>query len=259
MEINPSPHLWQGSNTSMKTDTFEYKSSELTFRGYLAYDEAKLEKRPGVLVVHEAWGLDEHARSRAERLAQLGYAALAVDMFGDGKQATGVQEGLQLIQELNNDPKTLRSRIQAAYEALLSVPQVDRSRVAGIGYCFGGQTVLELARSGAPVAGVVSFHGALQTKMPAQPGKVKAKILVCTGADDPFIPLDQVNAFINEMREAGTDYQVIIYGNTKHAFTNPKAAELGLQQRAYNQSSDERSWAAMESFFHEIFPTTPSV
>jgi dienelactone hydrolase len=105
---------------------------------------------------------------------------------------------------------------------------------------------------------VVSFHGALQTKMPAQPGKVRAKILVCTGADDPFVPLDQVNAFVNEMREAGTDYQVIIYGNTKHAFTNPKASELGLQQRAYNQSSDERSWAAMESFFHEIFGTKSS-
>ena len=239
----------------MKTETFEYKSPELTFRGHLAYDETKTEKRPGVLVTHEAWGLGEHAKSRAERLAQLGYVALAVDMFGGGKQAGSVEEGLQWIKALSEDPKELRSRIRAAYDALAALPQVDKARIAAIGFCFGGSTVLELARSGAPVAGVVSFHGALQTKTPAQPGQVKAKLLVCTGADDPFIPLDQVHAFLDEVKKAGVDYQVIIYGNTKHSFTNPKAGERGMEQLAYSQSSDERSWTAMQSFFHEIFGT----
>lgn len=240
----------------MKTETLEYKSPTLTFRGYLAYDDTKTNKRPGVLVTHEAWGLGEHAKDRAERLAQLGYVALAVDMFGEGKQATSVQEGLQWIQILSNDPKEQRSRIRAAYDALSALPQVDNGRIAAIGYCFGGSTVLELARSGAPVAGVVSFHGALQTKSPAEAGQVKAKVLVCTGADDAFIPLDHVHAFIDEMKKAGADYQVIIYGNTKHSFTNPKAAERGLEQLAYNASSDERSWTAMQSFFQEIFGTT---
>ncbi len=243
----------------MKTENFEYKSPELTFRGYLAYDEKKTDKRPGILVTHEAWGLGEHAKSRAERLAQLGYVALAVDMFGDGKQAGSVEEGLKWIKALSADSKMWRSRIRAAYDALSALPQVDKGRIGGIGYCFGGATVLELARSGAPVAGVVSFHGALQTTMSAEAGQVKAKLLVCTGADDPFIPHEQIHGFIHEMKKAGADYQIIIYSGTKHGFTNPKADERGMEQLAYNKSSDERSWTAMQSFFHEAFgATTPS-
>lgn len=242
----------------MKTENFEYKSSGLTMRGYLVYDETQSGHRPGILVADEAWGLSEHAKSHADRLAQLGYVALAVDMFGDAKQAGSIPEGLQWITELNEDPKTLRSRIRAAYDAFSNLPQIDRNRIAGIGYCFGGQTMLELARSGAPLAGVVSFHGALQTKIPAQPGQITAKILSCTGADDPFIPLDHVHAFIDEMKNARADYQVLIFGNTKHGFTNPKAAERHMEQVAYNKASDERSWSAMQSFFHEIFGTKPS-
>lgn len=240
----------------MKTEDFEYQLSGLTFRGYLAYDEAQTNKRPGILVTHEAWGLGEHAKSRAERLAQLGYVALAVDMFGEGKQASSVPEGLQWIQKLLADPQTLRARIRAAYDALATRPEVDNTRIAGIGYCFGGSTVLELARSGAPVAGVVSFHGGLQTHIPAQPGQLAAKVLVCTGADDPFVPLDQVHAFIEEMKKSRADYQVIVYGNTKHGFTVPEADKRGLEQLGYNPSSDERSWKAMQSFFQEIFGST---
>ena len=240
----------------MKTENFEYKSPELTFRGYLAYDETKPGKRPGILVTDEAWGLSEHAKSRAERLAQLGYVALGVDMFGNGKQATSIEEGLQWIKALGEDPKTLRSRIRAAFDELSALSQVDRARIAAIGYCFGGTSVLELARSGAPLAGVVSFHGALQTRIPAEHNQMKAKVLVCTGADDPFIPLNQVHAFIDEVKKAGVDYQVNIYSNTKHGFTNPKAHQRGMEQVAYNKSSDERSWTAMQSFFHEIFGTT---
>ena len=237
----------------MKTENFEYKSAELTFRGYLADDETKQGARPGILVTHEAWGLDENPKIRAERLAKLGYVALAVDMVGDGKQFGSVEEGLQWSKNLSGDPKEVRSRIRAAFDALSNLPQVDKNRIAAIGYCFGGASVLELARSGAPVAAVVSFHGALQTKMPAEPGQVKAKVMSCTGADDEFIPHEHVHNFIHEMKKAGADFQVIVYGNTKHSFTNPKADERGLEQVAYNKSSDERSWAAMQSFFTETF------
>ncbi|HZT33916.1 MAG TPA: dienelactone hydrolase family protein [Bryobacteraceae bacterium] len=237
----------------MKTETFAYHLGDTTFRGYLAYDAARAGKRPGVLVVHEAWGIGEHVQQRAERLAERGYVALAVDMFGEGRQAASNQEGLAWSAGLRNDLPTLRARIRAAFDALAGLPEVDPGRIASIGYCFGGTTSLELARSGAPAAGVVSFHGRLETKSPAEPQQVKARILVCTGADDPMIPQAQVQAFIEEMSRAGADYQVIVYGGAKHSFTNPRAGERGIEGLAYNQLADERSWNAMLSFFREIF------
>jgi dienelactone hydrolase len=239
--------------SKMHSDTVEYAHGGITFRGCLMHDPARTSKLPGVLVVHEAWGLGDHAKSRAEKLSELGYVALAVDMFGEAKQAATSEEGMGWTKALRADVPLLRARIQAAYDALLECPQVDRDRIASIGYCFGGSTSIELARSGAKVAGVVSFHGSLATTHPAQPGAVTAKILVCTGADDPFVPPPQVHAFIDEMRHARAEYEINIYGGAKHSFTNPHAADRGVAGLEYNRQADERSWAAMHAFFQEIF------
>ncbi|HEX4231875.1 MAG TPA: dienelactone hydrolase family protein [Bryobacteraceae bacterium] len=237
----------------MRTQTFEYKLEDKTFKGYLALDETQTGKRPGVLVVHEAWGLGEHSKNRANRLAEMGYVALAVDMFGDGYIPKTTQEGMEIITALRNEPTTLRARIRAAFDALVKLPEVDPKRTASIGFCFGGGTSIELARSGAPVSAIVSFHGGLQTKMPAEPGVVKAKVLSCTGHDDPFIPPSLVLEFMDEMTKAGVDFQAIVYGNTKHSFTEPRASERGVDALAYSKSSDERSWRAMQDLFEEAF------
>lgn len=237
----------------MKTQPLEYRRGDLIFRGFLADDPARISPRPGVLVAHEAWGLGEYAKQRAGRLAEMGYVAFASDMFGDGRQASTSQEGLGWTKALRADVPELRARIRLAFDVLAARPEVDPSRIAGIGYCFGGTSVLELARSGAPVRGVVSFHGGLATEKPAERGVVRAKIVSLTGDDDPFIPLTQVNAFIDEMKNAQTDYQVTVYGGVKHAFTNPRAGDRGVPGLAYDRSADERSWNAMHTFFQEIF------
>ncbi len=239
--------------SKMKCETLAYSHAGITFRGHLAQDPARTSRLPGVLIVHEAWGLGEHAKQRAEKLAECGYVALAVDMFGEARQASSSDEGLSWTRALRADVPLLRARIYAAYQALLGCPQVDPARVAAMGYCFGGTTSIEIARSGAPLAGVVSFHGSLATTHPAEPDVVKAKILVCTGADDPFVPAAQVQGFIDEMTRARADFQVIIYGGAKHSFTNPRAAERGVPGLEYNKSADERAWTAMHEFFREIF------
>lgn len=237
----------------MKNETIDYRVRDQVFRGYLAYNAPAAGRRPGVLVVHEAWGLGDHVRQRANRLAELGFVALAADMFGEGKQATETAEGLQWTRALRANVDAIRERIRAAFDTLAARAEVDPARIACIGYCFGGTTSLELARSSAPVAGIVSFHGGLETTKPAEPGAVKAKILVCTGADDPFIPPPQVEAFTQEMTRAGADFQVIIYGGAAHSFTNPAADARGVKGLGYNKSADERSWNAMLAFFKEIF------
>ena len=237
----------------MRTENLEYSLGEMHFRGHFAYDDHKQGRRPGVLVVHEAWGLDEHAKERAERLADAGFAALAVDMYGGGRQASSSAEGLQWTKALRADVPTLRARIRAAFDALRARAEVDPERIAAIGYCFGGTTALELARSGASVRGVVSFHGGPTTEMPAGPGQISAKIVSITGADDPFIPIYQVTAFIEEMKRAQADAQVMVYTGVQHAFTNPRADERGIPGLAYNRLADERSWTTMMQFFAEIF------
>jgi dienelactone hydrolase len=238
----------------LQTKDIDYQDGALKMRGLLAYDDAQTGKRPGILVVHEAWGLGEHAMERAKMLAREGYIALAADMYGDRRLAGDLPQAMELIGELRTDPGKLRQRAKSALAALGAQPNVDASRLAAIGFCFGGTTVLELARCGADVKGVVSFHGGLQTAAPAEPGAVTPKVLVCTGADDPMIPPDQVTAFEEEMRKAGADWQVIAYGNTVHSFTNPDAGKtVKLDGVAYNAQTDKRSWAAMRSFFDEIF------
>jgi len=201
----------------------------------------------------EAFGLGAHAKQRAQRLAELGYVALAGDPYGDGREAATLDEAMTLAGPLTQDPAKFRKRGRAALDTLISLQQVDARRVAAIGFCMGGTFGLELARDGAPLSGVVTFHGGLQTQRPASPGQVKAKILVLTGADDPFVPVDQVNKFQDEMTKAGAEWQIISYSGTKHSFTNPDAGSIGNPGLAYNKLTDERSWKAMASFFDEIF------
>jgi len=237
----------------MKTADIDYRDGSLTCRGFLAYDETKAGRRPGVLVVHEAFGLGKPAMDRTKMLAELGYVAFAADMFGDRKQVSDMNEAMAIITDLLGNPAKGRARTRAALATLLAQPQVDASRVGAIGFCFGGSSVLELARDGGDVKGVISFHGGLQTQAPAQKGAVKAKVLVCTGADDPMIPAAAVNTFEEEMRNAGADWQVITYGGTVHSFTNPEANGSINPAILYNKRTDERSWAALKSFFAEAF------
>ena len=236
----------------MQTRDVDYRCEDANLRGYLAFHESA-EPKPGVLVFHEGLGLGDFAMERARRLAALGYVALAADMFGDRRQARNLQEVATLVGSLRAEPQKLRARGHAALATLAALPQVDISKLAAIGFCFGGSVVLELARDGADLKAVVSFHGVLSTKMPAASGRVKASVLVCTGADDPLAPPDQVAGFENEMRSAGVrDWQVISYGNTLHGFTNPAADGSMMRTARYNAQADQRSWASMQRLFDEV-------
>jgi dienelactone hydrolase len=236
----------------MNTESLEYCDGDVTLRGFLAYDDRKSGKRPGVLIMPEAFGLGAQAKRRAERLAELGYVALAGDPYGDGLQVNDLQEAIKRATALFADPAKSRARARAGLDKLVSLPEVDSSRLASIGYCMGGTLSLELARDGAPLKGIVSFHGGLQTQRPAA-GEINPEILVCTGADDPFVPVAQVAAFAEEMTKAKADWQVISYAGTVHSFTNPEADKVGAPGIAYNKFADERSWKAMTSLFEEIF------
>lgn len=238
----------------LRTQDVQYRDGSLTLRGFLACDETVAGKRPGIVVVHEAWGLGNHAMERAKMLAELGYVALAADMYGDRRMATDLQSAMELMGDMRTEPAKWRARAGAAVAALKAQPNVDGSRLAAIGFCFGGTTVLEMARGGADLKGVVCFHGQLQSAAPAQKDGVTPKVLVCNGADDPMIPPPQVAAFEEEMRNAGADWQVINYGGTVHGFTNPDAGKtVKLDGVAYNAVTARRSWAAMQAFFDEIF------
>jgi dienelactone hydrolase len=237
----------------MKTESVEYRDGEVALKGYLAYDDQTTQKMPGILVMPEAFGLGVNAKNRAERLAALGYVALAGDPHGDGFETSDIQEAIKLSASLMSDPAKFRARGRAGLDKLASLPPVDSSRLAVVGYCIGGTFALELARDGAPVKGVVSFHGGLSTQAPIEAGKTQGKVPACHGADDPFVPPDQVHAFVEEMTKAGVDWQLISYGGTVHSFTNPNAASVGNPGIAYNKSADERSWQAMRDFFNEIF------
>ena len=237
----------------MQTQDVRYSEGAVEFLGYLAFDDTASDKQPGVLVFHEGLGLGEHIMERARRIAKLGYAAFAADMFGGRRQFSDIREMSKLLSDLRNDLPTLRARARAALATLVSFPQVDGTRLAAVGFCFGGSVVLELARDGADLRAVASLHGVLSTRAPAETDKVKASVLICTGADDPLAPPDQVVEFQNEMREAKVrDWQVISYGNTMHAFTNPAAGPSTMHGTMYNELADWRSWVALRNFLEEM-------
>ncbi len=238
---------------AVKTEAVTYKHGDVTLEGFFAYDDAQPGKRPGVLVVHEWLGPNPYSRKRAEMLAELGYVAFALDMYGQGVRGASPADGPKLSAPYKKDRALMRARAAAGLDVLRKHPRVDPSKLAAIGYCFGGTTALELARSGADLAGVVSFHGNLETPMPAQRGQVKAKVLVCHGADDPVVPPAEVQQFEDEMRKADVDWQLIAYGGAVHGFTNPGAGNDPSRGVAYNSAADRRSWQAMKDFFAEVF------
>ena len=236
--------------------TVEYSAQGVVMKGYLTYDENIKEKRPGVLVVHEWWGLNDYARKRARMLAELGYTALAVDMYGGGKRAMHPDDATKFSSELMKHFDVAKARFMAAMDLLKQHPTVDPTHMAAIGYCFGGGVVLNMARQGVALKGIASFHGSLAAVKPAQPGSIKAKILVFHGADDKMTTPDQVKAFNQEMRRAGADFQFISYAGAMHSFTNPKADALAKRFNlpiAYNAAKDKESWGELQKFLKTIF------
>ena len=236
--------------------TVEYSAQGVVMKGYLAYDESIKGRRPGVLVVHEWWGLNDYARKRARMLAELGYTALAVDMYGDGKQAMHPDDAKKFSSELMKNFDDAKARFMAAMEFLKQQPSVDPTRIAAIGYCLGGGVVLNLAREGVDLKGVASFHGGLTAVNAAQPGSVKTKILVLNGGADKFTTPEQIKAFKQEMKSAGADFQFISYPGAVHSFTNPDADELGKKYNmsiAYNAQADKKSWDELKKFLNMIF------
>ena len=226
------------------------------FQGYLSYDDAITGKRPGVLVVHEWWGHNAYARKRADMLAKLGYTAFALDMYGTGKLAEHPDDAQKFMQATLADMKVAEARFNVAMQLLQYHPTVKPDKIAAIGYCFGGGTVLHMARKGSNLAGVVSFHGSLTTKTPAQSKQVKAKILVLNGADDPFVTAEQIAAFKQEMQSAEANMEFVNYPGVKHSFTNPDADDFGKRfdmPLEYNPQADKDSWQRMQQFFTQVF------
>jgi dienelactone hydrolase len=236
------------------TKTVEYRQGETVLEGYLAYDDAVKGKRPGVLVIHEWKGLGPYEKARADQLAALGYVAFAADIYGKGvRPATPELASAEAGKYRGADRSLMRARAAAGLEKLASFDEVDPDRLAVIGYCFGGTAALELARSGAKLKGAVSFHGGLDTPIPADALKIRGKVLVLHGADDPHVPPEKVASFQQEMRMAKVDWQMIYYGGAVHSFSNINSGNDPSKGAAYNEKADRRSWDAMKQFFVEIF------
>ncbi|WP_449431531.1 dienelactone hydrolase family protein [Pseudomonas putida] len=226
--------------------------------GYYAYDDAVEGKRPGIVVVHEWWGLNDYAKRRARDLAALGYSALAIDMYGDGKHTEHPADAKAFMTAATKDGKTSAKRFDAGLELLKIQPQTDKHKLGAVGYCFGGKVVLDAARRGEHLDGVVSFHGPLATQTPATPGSVRGKLLVEHGAADTMVTEPQVEAFKEEMDKAGTSFEFVSIPGAKHGFTNPDSdrlghAEHGAPDVAYDKAADESSWADMQAFFKKVF------
>jgi dienelactone hydrolase len=242
-----------GAQAEVKTETIEYKEGDTNLEGWMAYDDAVSGKRPGVLIVHQWKGLSDYEKKRAEMLAKLGYNVFAVDIYGKGIRPKSPQEAGAQAGKFKSDRPLLRRRVQAGLDVLRKNERTDTKHMAAIGYCFGGTTVLELARSGADIAGVVSFHGGLGTPTPDDAKNIKAKVLALHGADDPNVPPAEVAAFEKEMRDAKADWQLMAYGGAVHSFTDWNAGNDNSKGAAYNEKADKRSWEAMKQFFAELF------
>lgn len=237
-------------------ENVSYQAGDTTLKGYVAYDDAIRGRRPAVLVVHEWWGLNDYARRRADMLAKQGYTALAVDMFGDGRQANHPDDAGKFATEVSSNMPLARARFEAGMKLLQSRKEVDPDRIAAFGYCFGGGVVLNMARAGLDLKGVATFHGALGTDIPAGQDRVRARILVFTGENDAMITPDKVAAFRQEMDAAGADYRIVTYPGAQHSFTNPDADEFGRKFNlplAYNAAADKDSWRQAMAFLRVVF------
>src|SRR5215469_14165874 len=240
-------------HAAIHTETVDYKQGDTTLEGYLAYDDSISGKRPGVLIVHQWMGITDYEKMRANMLAQMGYVAFCADIYGKGNLPDSPKEAGALAGKYKGDRQLLRERVNAGLDELKSNDLVDPSRIAAIGYCFGGTTVIELARSGAQLNGVVSFHGGLDSPTPADGKNIRCKMLILAGADDPFQKPADLSAFENEMRDSKVDWQITFYGGAVHAFTQPDVGKMNLSGAKYNETADKRSWLAMKNFFADIF------
>lgn len=230
----------------------EYKHGDEVLEGYISHNKAKTGKTPAVIIVHDWMGVGDFTKEQAHRIAELGYVALAADIYGKGVRPRSADEAGKLAGTYKGNRQLMRGRVKAALDYVRSLDYIDTSRIVVIGYCFGGMAALEFARSGAEIAGVVSIHGGLDTP-DAKSSKIKAKVLVLHGADDPFVPKEDVEAFQNEMRHVGADWYLTSYGNAVHAYTNSKLGTDNAKGAAYNEKADKRSWVALKDFFQEIF------
>lgn len=236
----------------MDTSNYLYHHGEQELHGFLAYDDNSEQSRPAVLVAHDWSGRNEFACEKAKMFADMGYVGFALDMYGQGRLGASTHEKMGLMEPLANDRLLLRARMRAAYDALIAMPEVDISRIAVVGFCFGGLCALDLARSGAELKGVISCHGLLDKPKDIPNQTIHAKILALHGYDDPMVPPDQVNEFCREMTESHVDWQVHMYGHTQHAFTNPHAHDTQLGT-IYNAKAERRALQAMTNFLQEIF------
>lgn len=247
--------LWiTTAEAEIKTKVVQYKDGDVTLEGFVAWDsEQTAKERPGVLVVHQWLGLTEYEQSRCRQLAELGYVAFALDIYGQGVRPAGPQDAGKLAGVYKGDRALYRKRLKLGLDQLRAQPGVSQQQIAAIGYCFGGTGAIELARSGAEIAGIVSFHGGLDSPSPADGKKVKGKMLICHGADDPFVPVPEIDAFKKEMNDAKVDWQMTYYSGAVHSFTQPMAGNDNSRGAAYNALADKRSWQAMKDFFDELF------
>lgn len=237
----------------IQSKVISYQHGDVQLEGFLAWDDARTGKRPGILVVHEWWGLNEYARDRARQLAALGYAAFAVDMYGKGQVTTHPDQAATWMKQVQADVKQWQGRARTGLAVLQSQEMVDPQRLAAIGYCFGGATVLQLAYSGADVKGVVSFHGALPMPTGQQAQGADTKILIAHGNADPFLTEEHVRKFRQALDAANLDWQMVVYAGARHSFTNPGADAHGIDALKYNRQADVRSWKHMQLFFEELF------
>ena len=238
---------------AIQTETIDYQDGDTTLTGYLVYDDAIEGKRPGVLVVHEWWGLNDYAKKRAEMLAELGYVAFAADMYGDDRVTEHAEEASGWMKQITANVDAWQRRALLGLDVLKTHERVEAGDLAAIGYCFGGATVMQMAYSGADLDGVVSFHGSLPPATEEQREKIRTRVLVAHGAADTFIPAERVAAFQSALESAGTDWQMMTYAGARHGFTNPNAGDYGIDAVRYDAKADKRSWALMQSFFQEIF------
>ena len=240
----------------LATEELTYSTDSVEMKGYLAYNKNASGKSPGILVVHEWWGHNEYARKRAEMLAELGYVAMAIDMYGSGRQADHPDQAGKFMNMVMSNFDAAKARFTRAMEELKANPNVDSEQIAAIGYCFGGSVVLSMANAGLDLDAVVAFHGGLQLPVMPEKGKVKAKVLVCNGAEDPFVKPEHVAAYTAAMDSAQAEYEYIAYEGAKHSFTSKAADSLGKKFElplAYNAEADRQSWEEMKSLFNEVF------
>ncbi len=245
--------ITQRGMAQIHTEAIEYKDGDYVLEGYIAYDESIAGERPGIIVVHDWMGVGEYTKMRCEMLAKLGYFAFAADIYGKGIRPANGEEAGKLAGKYKGDRKLYRSRVNAALEEMRKNNKVNKSSIAAIGYCFGGTGVLELGRSGADIKGIISFHGGLDTPTPEDAKNIKAKVLICHGGADPFVPAEQVKAFEDEMKNANISYKIISYEGAVHSFTNPFSGNDASKGAAYNEKADKDSWEDMKRFFSEIF------